>query len=102
MAVEPSPFKLALIWGGGIALAMFAASEVAIALGHVSLARALVWPSSLVQALIPTPNLGTVERPIYEGTPLLAAWYVGVALTFPIYLGAIYAVVVLIRKRRAP
>jgi hypothetical protein len=102
MPVQASPFKLALIWGGVIALSLFIASELAIALGHASMARALVWPSSLVQALVPTPNLGTPERPIYEGTPPhLLAWYVGAALTFPLYVGAIYAVLVLRRKHRA-
>jgi hypothetical protein len=42
MPVQASPFKLALIWGGVIALSLFIASKLAIALGHASMARALV------------------------------------------------------------
>ena len=102
MPVQPLPFKWALAWGCGIALALFAASEVALSLGHVSVARLLVWPSSLVQALVPTPNLGTSAHPIYEGTPLhLLAWYVGVALTFPLYVAVAYVITLLKRGRRA-
>lgn len=38
--------------------------------GAGSVSRALFWPNTLLQSLVPLHNIGTPEHRIYEGTPL--------------------------------
>jgi hypothetical protein len=38
--------------------------------GSESIGDAVFWPSTLLQSLIPAPNIGTPDHPLYEGTPL--------------------------------
>jgi hypothetical protein len=93
------PIQLALILGFVIALILFGASELAIASDYGRWARVLEWQAALFQNLIPAPNLGTAERPLYEGTPLhLVAWYVGVMLSFPMYTAGAY-IALAVRQR---
>ena len=38
--------------------------------GSDRLSEIIFWPNTALQALMPAPNIGTPEHPIYEGTPL--------------------------------
>ncbi|MGH7182641.1 MAG: hypothetical protein ACREJN_11775 [Nitrospiraceae bacterium] len=40
------------------------------AAGAEGAARAALWQNTLLQSLVPLNNIGTPERPFYEGTPL--------------------------------
>ena len=44
-------------------------------------ARAALWQNTLLQNLVPLNNIGTPEKPIYEGTPLN---YVAFIASFPL------------------
>ena len=48
----------------------------------------LAWPLVLMDRLVgPGPNVGTVEEPAYEGTPVhVAAGVLGIALTWLFYV----------------
>src|SRR3954469_16386988 len=85
------------------ATGLFLLAEAAFGLGYFRTARVILWQSAFLQALVPTPNLGTVELPVYEGTPLhLLAWYVGAFAGIPIYAGLAFFVSRLWGQRRAP
>jgi hypothetical protein len=45
-------------------------SYVADTLGARTASQILFWPNTLLQTLVPPNNIGTLEKPIYEGTPL--------------------------------
>jgi hypothetical protein len=38
--------------------------------GAESAGEILLWPNTLLQVLVPAPNIGTPDHPLYEGTPL--------------------------------
>lgn len=87
----PLSLKLAIILGSIVAMGLFGASEFLFAAGAGQLARTLEWQAALLQGFVPTPNLGTVAQPLYEGTPLhLVAWYAGVLLGIPLYTLVMY------------
>jgi len=99
-AAQPSRLKRATAIGTGIAIALFIASELSGVFGHRFWAHIFEWQASLLQAFIPPHNIGTPEQPLYEGTPVhLFAWYVGVALSVPLYITIAYAILRLIRFR---
>ena len=79
--------RLAVAVGIGIALTAGLAFAAALAhdAGASSASAVLFWQNSLLQALVPMPNIGTPDRPLYEGTPLnylafLASFPVGVII----------------------
>jgi hypothetical protein len=45
-------------------------AAVASALSSESVREVVFWPNTLLQYLVPAPNIGTPEHPLYEGTPL--------------------------------
>jgi|GEM_PF-2120981 hypothetical protein len=49
--------------------------------GAESVARVLSWPNTFLQGLVPGNNIGSPERPLYEGTPLNSLAYV---VSFPL------------------
>lgn len=101
-STDPSVMKRAILCGVAVAVVLFAASEVAFETGHGRLARQLEWQASLLQRAVPTPNHGTKEKPIYEGTPLhMFAWYVGVILSVPMYSAVAYLALRVRRRTRA-
>ena len=51
------------------------------AAGAEGAARAALWQNTLLQSLVPLNNIGTPEKPIYEGTPLN---YVAFIASFPL------------------
>jgi hypothetical protein len=81
-----------LALGAAITSALLALAVSLGAVGYASAARAVFWPNSLLQALIPRFNMGTLEHPFYEGTPLnLFAFIASIPLAFVIYSLAAYA-----------
>jgi hypothetical protein len=50
----------------GTAAAAYAANRF----GEKTISNILFWPNTLLQTFVPLHNIGTVERPVYEGTPL--------------------------------
>jgi hypothetical protein len=50
----------------GTAAAAFALSSR----GAESVSEVVFWPNTFLQALVPAPNIGTSDHPLYEGTPL--------------------------------
>ena len=74
---------LALAIGSACTAAGAAIAYLAVGVGAMPVARAIFWQATLLQSLMPHPNIGTVERPMYEGTPLdylayLAGFPVGI------------------------
>jgi len=60
--------------------------------GMNNLARAIFWQNQALQALVPLHNIGTAERPIYEGTPInFFAFLCSIPFGFLIYGGIAYA-----------
>ena len=93
-------FRQALVLGLAIAIALFVFSELAVYFGFGRWARIIEWQASLFQSLVPAHNIGTVDHPVYEGTPVhLVAWYVGVILSAPLYIALVYAALLLKRDR---
>jgi hypothetical protein len=45
-------------------------AAVAVANSSESVRELVFWPNTLLQYLVPAPNIGTAEHPFYEGTPL--------------------------------
>jgi hypothetical protein len=58
-----------------------------------SAAYLLFWQNTLLQSVVPLHNIGTPERPIYEGTPLnILAYLASYPLGAVVYAAAVYAV----------
>lgn len=54
-------------------------------------ARALSWPNTLLQFLVPCHNIGTAEQPVCEGTPInLLAYFLSFPLSIAVYTTATY------------
>ena len=62
---------------------------VASALTLDSARTVVFWPNTLLQYLVPTPNIGATNHPIYEGTPLNVLAFL---LSFP-FAALIYGAV---------
>ena len=70
---------------------MVALSYLADQAGASILAKILLWPNSLLQSFSPLYNIGTAERPIYEGTPLnFIAFVASFLLAVVVYGAAAY------------
>jgi hypothetical protein len=82
----------ASVCGVVITLMLLAGAFAADAFAHQDLARALFWQNSLLQQLAPPNNIGTLQKPIYEGTPLnLLAFLASIPFGFIIYGVIAYA-----------
>ena len=63
-------------------------------------ARAVLAPVPWVVSLVPYHNMGTPERPVYEGTPLhFVAALAAVPLCAALYTAAGYCLLTLVRRR---
>ena len=83
----------ALLIGLSLTAGLLGLSFVAADAGLDSLAKGLLWPNTLLQSLAPLGNVGTPERPIYEGTPLnFLAFFASIPLAFVIYTSAAYVI----------
>jgi len=77
---------LAIALGVVTTFAVIGLAFVADDLGFESFARALAWPNTLLQSLTPSNNIGTLDHPVTEGTPLNAlAFYASIPLGVLIY-----------------
>jgi hypothetical protein len=53
---------------------------------HEAIARALYWQGYWLQSLVPAPNIGTAEHPLYEATPVhVVAFFAGIPLGILVY-----------------
>lgn len=69
-------------------------------LGWDSLARALVWPASLLQGAVPPLNIGTEGQPFYEATPVhVFAFFAGLVAQIPVYWLVFYVVLRTSRRK---
>ena len=68
-------------------------------------ARILLWQCTFLAQGMPRGNIGTHERPIYEGTPLnFIPVFVGVPLGVPIYASLTFVIlwiVEIVRRRQS-
>jgi len=79
---------IAVVVGAGItALGFVLAQDLDVRWAGILL---LPWPA--LEAVLPHPNVGTLEHPLYEGTPLdLPAAIIGLALSVVMNAGIAYA-----------
>jgi hypothetical protein len=71
-------------------------AAVASALNSKSAREVLFWPNTLLQCVVPGPNIGTPDHPFYEGTPLNFAIFI---VSFP-FAVIIYGAVAYVFLRR--
>ena len=71
-------------------------AAVASALSSESAREFLFWPNSVLQYLVPAPNIGTPDHPLYEGTPLNSLAFV---VSFPFAI-IVYSAVAYVFLRR--
>jgi len=89
----------AIAIGTALTLALLGLAAAADSAGLAKLANALSWQNGLLQHFAPLHNIGTSERPIYEGTPInFLAFLASIPLGIFIYSLAAY--VALHRFRR--
>ena len=83
-------FVLALVSSVAVTLGLFGLAFVC-AGSHEQLARILYWQGYSLQSLIPAPNIGTAEHPLYEGTPAhMVAFFAGIPVGVIIYFMVIF------------
>jgi hypothetical protein len=76
----------AAVIGVAVTLLLIAASFAADDAGHDVLSNALFWQNWLLQSLLPTPHIGTLQHPFREGVPLtFIAWFASIPVGFVIY-----------------
>jgi|SRR4249919_1195275 len=82
---------IALGIGTGLTLVLLGIAVVADSAGLAELADALFWQNGVLQHFAPLHNIGTPERPVYEGTPLnFLAFLASIPLGIAIYSVAAY------------
>jgi hypothetical protein len=64
--------------------------------GSESARAVLFWPNTVLQYLVPAPNIGTPDHPLYEGTPLN---FVAFLISFPFAVGIYGALAFLFLRR---
>jgi hypothetical protein len=74
------------------AFATIVTAAVASALTSDSAREVVFWPNTVLQYLVPAPNIGTPDHPLYEGTPLnFLAFLVSFPFAVVIYGAFAYA-----------
>jgi hypothetical protein len=69
---------------------------------HGAFTKFVLWPAILLVGLVPRHNIGTADKPFYEGTPIhLLAAYLGFVLSLILYSGIAYALLAWIQRGRA-
>ena len=71
-------------------------AAIALALSSESAREVLFWPNTVLQYLVPAPNIGTPDHPLYEGTPLN---FLAFAASFP-FAVVVYGAVAYVFLRR--
>ena len=97
MKTRFSIFLIAFAIGGAVTLVLSVAAFLSHSVGAEFATRVLSWPNTLLQSLVPPLNIGTSEKPIYEGTALnVLAYFASFPLSISVYTLAAY---ILIRRR---
>jgi hypothetical protein len=66
-------------------------AAVASALQSEPAREIIFWPNTALQYLVPAPNMGTADHPLYEGTPLnLIAFFVSFPFAVIVYGAVAY------------
>jgi hypothetical protein len=92
-SVTSRSFRFLAALGIGVLLTatLEGAAYCAFEINAKTLARVLSWPNTVLQSLIPCLNIGTLERPVCEGTPLnLFAFIVSIPLGVATYSAIAY------------
>jgi prepilin signal peptidase PulO-like enzyme (type II secretory pathway) len=64
-------------------------------------AKLILWPAVLIGSLVPGHNIGTVDKPVYEGTPVnLLAGIIGIVLSAILYSAIVYVLLAWIQRER--
>jgi hypothetical protein len=65
---------------------------------HGAFTKFVLWPAILLMGIVPRHNIGTADKPFYEGTPipLIAAY--GIVLYVILYSGIAYALLAWIQR----
>ncbi|MET0937353.1 MAG: hypothetical protein ABWX83_15265 [Luteibacter sp.] len=75
-------FAIGVVVTLGMIWLSFAADDA----GHQTLSDALYWQNWVLQSLLPTPDIGTLEHPFREGIPLtFVAWFASIPLGVLVY-----------------
>jgi hypothetical protein len=86
MRSRPVTVLMSLSMGCLATFLLMAAASCAIHAGAVSVGRKLSWPNTLLQSFVLPHNIGTAEKPFYEGTPLnFAAYIASIPLSVFVY-----------------
>jgi hypothetical protein len=92
--------KILLALGIGVLMTVIL-TTLAFFINSRKVSRVLVWQAALLVDAVPAHNIGTPEKPFYEGTPLhLFAFGLGVLLGVPIYAFLAYVTLSLFARRR--
>jgi hypothetical protein len=92
-------FLSALVIGIIATLVFTVAAFLSHGVGAEFATRVLSWPNTLLQSLVSPLNIGTPEKPLYEGTVLnVLAYFASFLLSIAVYTLAAYIV---IRRRHA-
>jgi hypothetical protein len=93
--MKPRPRRILLATAIGVLITACAAvtAHFAATAGASFLASVLRWPNTLLQAIVPLHNIGTLEQPFYEATPLnLLAFMASFPLAAVLYSVVSYAI----------
>jgi hypothetical protein len=93
-AISFMAFRLGVL----LTLVLHGAAYCAFEAGAETASRALSWPNTLLQSLVPCHWIGTVDQPFCEGTPLNLAAYL---TSFPLGVGVYTSVAYVFLRRRA-
>ena len=74
-----SRIRILVALGVGVFVTIVTAAGAS-ALSSASARELLFWPNTVLQYLVPAPNIGTPDHPIYEGTALNLLAF---AMSFP-------------------
>lgn len=86
--------------GIAVTLALTAAASLTYDVGAEFTTRLLSWPNTLLQSMIAPHNIGTTEKPVYEGTPLnLLAYFASFPLSICIYTLVAYLLISLRKSK---
>jgi hypothetical protein len=84
--------RIAFALAVGLLLTIVTAA-VAAALSSESVRELIFWPNTVLQSLVPAPNIGTSHHSVYEGTPLnFAAFVASFPFAVVVYGSLAYAV----------
>jgi hypothetical protein len=88
---------LSLVIGIVVTTVLTVAASFCFDIGAEVATRILSWPNTLLQSLAPPLNIGTADKPFYEGTSLNILAYFA---SFPLSVGVYSAVAYMVLRKR--